>query len=145
MSSSMFLTGLRREAAAALRLEAGQLVDLGILERRMAGRDDGGPDAGMAGLEGLQDGHARVLEVVDGEEDLISGVIEAIERLQVGGHVVVDVLDRLEKADERISFGTGPGRLRAPAEGHREGREQGQDRPRKGQQDEDHGLHRILL
>ena len=51
-------------------------------------------------------------------------------------------LSRLTNGYSRASRA---GRLPAPAEGHREGREEAQDRARKAQEDEDHRFHRLLF
>ena len=67
---------------------------------------------------------ARVLEVIDGEEDFVGRVIETVKRFEVGGHVVVDVLDRLEEATKGYSRVRSAGLQLPLPEGDRQGREQ---------------------
>jgi hypothetical protein len=98
----------------------------------------------VAGLEVSQNGYARILEVIDREEDLIGGIIETIERLEVCGHVVVDVLDGLEKADEGIFPAFRSGRFFAPAERNCESREKAENYARYGQEHKEQYSHRLI-
>jgi hypothetical protein len=91
-----------KQLPVAEGFELSQLMDFGIMRKRMARDDDVGWNMGVFEPQAADDPGARILRGIHGEQDLVEGIIQMEERFKVPFHVIVDIPEGLEDTHQRV-------------------------------------------
>jgi hypothetical protein len=117
--------------------ELGQLIDLRIMGKRMAGDDDLNRNSGVLEPQATDDLGAGILRGIHGEEDFVVGVIQSKKRFEVPLHVVIEIPEGLENANERVVLIRSPRCLLPSTIKDGKDRKKGQNREGKTQNTND--------
>jgi hypothetical protein len=108
--------------------ELGQLVDLRIMGQRVAGDDDLNRNKGVPEPQATDDMGTGILRGIHSEEDFVVRIIQSKIRFEVSLHVVIEIPEGLQNANERVSFKRAPRFLLPPAKKDGKDRKKGHKR-----------------